>query len=177
MKTKTVLLWAIALFTIDQIIKIVINQYFMDVKFDIIPPLFYFRPKQSQDYSYVNYLFNLGMGFWIHAIIRCLVAILLVVLYNLFRKISGNAKIINVAFIFGFAAILCSLIDTFIWGGSLDFIYLKPLFIFDFKDLYIDTWIILFLLYYIKNRKHLSSFKNKDVINHFKNRFTSFQNK
>ena len=171
MKTKTVLLWAISLFVLDQIVKIVINQHFLDVRFDIIPPFFYFRPKQSQSYSYVNHLFNLGMGFWVHAIIRCFITILIVVLYDLLKTISENAKIINIAFIFAFAAILCSLIDTFLWGGSLDFIYLKPLFIFDLKDLYINVFVILFLLYYIKNRKHLSSFKNKVVINHYKNRF------
>ena len=168
MKTRTVLLWSIALFAIDQIIKIVINQYFLDVKFDIIPPLFYFRPAFNHNYSYINALFKLEMGFWIHAILRCFVAILFLVLYKLFKTISKNAKIINIAFIFCFAAITCSLIDTFLWGGSLDFIYLKPLFIFDFKDLYSNVWIALFLWYFLKNRKYLATIKNKDIKKYFK---------
>ena len=165
MKIRTFLLWVIALFAIDQIIKIVINQYFLDVRFDIIPPLFYFRPKFSQNYSYINELFKLGMGFWIHAILRCFVVMLLIVLYSLYKTISKNAKVINIAFIFGFAAVTCSLIDTFLWGGSLDFIYLKPLFVFDLKDLYVNVFIILFLLYNHKNRKYLASIKVKDIIN------------
>ena len=170
MKTRAVLLWAIALFVIDQVIKIVINRYFLDINFDIIPPVFYFKPKLSLHYSYVNYLFKLGWGFWTHAIIRCFAFILIVFLYDLFKNISGNAKIINTAFIFAFAALLCSLVDTFCWGGSLDYIYLKPLFIFDLKDLYIDAFVILFLFYCIKNKIHFSFSKNKDIIHHFKNR-------
>jgi len=136
MKSKTILLWAVALSVIDQVIKLVINRYFLDVRFDIIPPLFYFRPKFNLDYSYVNYLFKLGMGFWTHVIILCFVVILLVFMYDLFKTISGNAKIVNIAFIFIFASATCAMIDAIFWGGSLDYIYLKPLFIFDLKDLY-----------------------------------------
>jgi lipoprotein signal peptidase len=176
MKTRTVLLWAIALFVIDQVIKMVINRYFLEVNFDIIPPLFYFKPKFNIQYSYVNYLFNLGWGFWIHVITRCFAVIIIVFTYGLFKIISDNAKIINIAFILGFAASLSALIDNICWGGSLDYIYLKPLFIFDLKDLYIDTFVILFLLYFIKNKKQLESFKNKDMIHYFKNRFTSIKN-
>ena len=176
MKTRTVLLWAIVLFVIDQVIKIIISRYFLDVNFDIISPLFYFKPKYNTHHSYINDLFKLGWGFWTHFIIRCFTAILIVFLYDLFKAISSNAKIINTAFIFIFAALLCVFIDDIIWGGSLDYIYLKPLFIFDLKDLYSNIFIILFLSYYIKNRIHLSSFKSKDVIHHFKNRLTSIKN-
>jgi len=89
------------------------------------------------------------------------------------KTISGDAKIINIAFIFGFAALLSVWVGTIFWKGVLDFIYLKPLFVFDLKDLYINIWVVLFLLYYLKNIKYVSSFKNKDMMKHFKNRFTS----
>ena len=176
MKTRTVLLWAIALFIIDQIIKIVINRYFIDVRFDIIPPLFYFKPTFNHQYSWVNGLLHLGMGFWTHIIIFSFITILVVFYYDWIKTISGNSKLLNIAFIFGFAGITCSFIGTIFWNGCLDYIYLKPLFVFDLKDLYVDTFAILFCLYYLKNRKYLSTFKNKDVINHFKNRFTSIKN-
>jgi hypothetical protein len=32
------------------------------------------------------------------------------------------------------------------------------------------------LFYFIKNKKHLNTFKTKDIIHHFKNRFTSIKN-
>ena len=175
MKTRTVLLWAIALFVIDQAIKMVINRNFLDINFDIIPPLFYFKPKFNIQYSYVNYLFNLGWGFGIHVILRCFTFVILFVLYDLFKTISGNAKIINIAFSFIFAAALCSLIDTVCWGGSLDYIYLNPLFVFDLKDLYSNIFLILFILSCIKSDKDLSSF-DKEATDYFKNRFTSIKN-
>ena len=173
MKTKAVLLWAIALFILDQVIKVVINQYFLDVRFDIIPPLFYFKPTFNHNYSYVNSLFKLGMGFWTHIIIFSFVVIITVFVYDLMKTISGNNKLLNVAFIFGFAGLLSGYIGTIVWNGCLDYIYLKPLFVFDLKDLYIDTFLVLFFLYLHKNRKYLSTFKTKDIIHHFKNRFTS----
>ena len=176
MKTRTVLLWAIALFAIDQTIKIVINQCFIDLRFDIIPPLFYFKPKFNIHYSWVNDLFKLGWGFWTHIVIYCFVIILIVFLYDLFKTISDNAKIISIAFSFIFAAALCASIDTICWGGSLDYIYLKPLFIFDLKDLYSKIWMILLLLYVHKNRKYLATIKTKDMKYHFKNLFTSIKN-
>jgi len=170
MKTRTVILWAIVLFVIDQVIKIVIERYFFDVNFDMIPPLFYFKPKYNINYSYVNDLFKLGWGFWTHVILNCIASIIIVFLYDIFKTISGNAKIIGFAFIFIFAAMLCSLIDKVCWGGSLDYIYLKPLFIFDLKDLYSKVFLVLLVLYCIKSDKNLSSF-DEEVKNHLKNRF------
>ncbi len=170
MKIKHVLLWALILFAVDQAVKIIIDRYFFDVRFDIVPPLFYFKPTFNHQYSWVNGLFHLGMGFWVHIVLFCLIAVLFIALYDWMRTASDNAKMLNVAFIFCFAGLTSSLIGTVFWNGCLDYIYLKPLFVFDLKDLYVDTFVILFLVYYYKNKKHLSSFKNKDMIRHFKNR-------
>jgi hypothetical protein len=73
--------------------------------------------------------------------------------------------------------LLCSLVDTFIWGGSLDYIYLKPLFVFDLKDLYNKIWLIPFLFYFFKNRNHIETIKSKELIVHFKNQISSIANK
>ena len=172
MKTKTVLLWAVVLFVIDQTVKIVIDQYFLDVRFDILPPLFYFRPIFNHDYTWINGLFNLGMGYWAHILMFCFAIVIMVVVYDLFKTISNNAKIINIAFIFAFATAFSALIGTIIWGGCLDYIHLKPLVIFDLKDLYMNIFLILFFLHCIKNRKPIKEM-DKDVSNHLKSRFTS----
>ena len=42
--------WVIVLVLIDSAIKIIINGYFLDVRFDIIPNLFEFRPKFNDHY-------------------------------------------------------------------------------------------------------------------------------
>ncbi len=177
MKTRTILIWVIALFAVDQVIKIVIDRYFLDVNFDILPPLFYFRPYFNDEYSWVNGLFRLGMGFWAHIALFLLVAVIFVVLYDSLKTASGNSKTVNIAFIFGFAGFLSSLVCTVFWDGCLDYIYLKPLFIFDLKDLYIDCFVIIFLLYYFKNRKYLSTFKFRDINQHIKNRFALIINR
>ena len=175
MKTKTVLLWAFVLFVLDQTVKIIIDQHFLDVRFDIIPPLLYFRPIFNHDYSWINGLFNLGMGYWVHIVIFCFSAVIVVIVYDLFKTISNNAKIINVAFIFAFAAVFSALIGTIIWGGCLDYIQLKPLVTFDLKDLYMNIFLILLFLYCFKNFKNRKSLKemDKDISNHLKSRFTS----
>ncbi len=170
MKTRTVLLLATCLFAVDQAIKIVIDRYFLDVNFDILPPLFYFKPTFNAKYSWINGLFDMGMGFWTHMILFCMVAIIVVLLYDFMKMASGNAKLLNIAFIFGFAGLMSGIIGTICWNGCLDYIYLKPLFVFDLKDLYIDTYVILLLIYGLKHTKHHSAFKTKDTINHFKNR-------
>jgi len=173
MKTKTVFLWAIALCAIDQIIKIVIYRHFLEVKFDIIPPLFYFSPKFNHDYTWINNLFGLGIGFWAHIVFFCFAVVpIMVVAFDLFKTTSNNAKIINIAFIFAFAAALSALIGTIFWDGCLDYIYLKPLFVFDLKDLYLNVFVILLLLYSITNKKSYKEM-DKDMINHLKCRFRS----
>ena len=171
MKTKKILLWSSALLGIDQIVKVVIYQYFLDLRFDIIPPLFYFKPKFNYNYTWINDIFQLGVGYWIHIILFVFVSIFLVIFYDWSKTISGNAKIINIAFIFGFAGILSVWACTIFWQGVLDYIYLKPLFIFDLKDLYLNLFVALYLLYFLKNRKYMASLTNKDMLNHIKKRF------
>ena len=170
MKIKTVLLWVIALFVIDQMVKIVIDRYFLDLTFDIIPPLFYFKPTFNHQYSWINGLFHLGMGFWTHIILYSLLALPVIFFYDLMKTITGNNKLLNISFVFFLAGYLSAYIGTIAWNGCLDYIYLKPLFVFDLKDLYINSSTILFLLYYHKNRKQLSALKTKDVIQHVKNK-------
>ncbi len=73
------------------------------------------------------------------------------------------------------AAIICALSGNIIWkNGTLDYIYLKPLFIFDLKDMYVDFGIVAFLFYAIKNRvqleKTLKGVSVKDVYLDTKNR-------
>ena len=173
MKTKIVLLWALVLFVADQIVKVVIDRFCISVKFDIIPPLFYFKPTFNHQYSWINGLFGLGMGYWAHIFIYFCVAIIFVLLYDLMKTISDNKKIVNIAFIFGFAGVTSSFFGTVVWNGCLDYIYLKPFTVFDLKDLYANTFIILLLLYYLKNYRYLSRFKIKDINAHYTNRYKS----
>jgi lipoprotein signal peptidase len=66
MKIRTVVLWGIILVVIDQIIKIIVNSYFLECRFDIIPSLFEFSPTFNTKHSYFKVLlhkyFDVDMG-------------------------------------------------------------------------------------------------------------------
>lgn len=53
----------------------------------------------------------------------------------------------------GTAGIVCVFIDTAFLGGSLDYVYLKPLYIFDLKDVYLNVGWIFFLYCFVTLNK------------------------
>ncbi len=144
---------ATLLILLEQGIKLVVNRN-LDAFFPIVPPVLYFKPMFNRDYSWINSMFQLGVGKWVHIalVIGMLVFILLVYLYALKR---ADSKYINVMFAFVIAGAVCSLIDKLFWGGSLDYIMLSGFFTFDLKDVYINVFIGLFIAGLI--------FKNKAI--------------
>ena len=176
MKAKTVILFIFLLIAIDQTIKIIINTYFRDYQFEIIPSLIEFKPTFNDKHSYVNFLLNknfgLNVGLLAHVIVILFLSIFVSVLfYYLRNNINNNTKLLDTAIIFLFAGIICSLIGKLIWeNGTLDYIYLKPLFVFDLKDTYPDISMVLFFIYFIKIRTQLESIKSRDILLYAKNR-------
>jgi len=170
MKARTVILWTLILIVIDQSVKVIINAYFLGCKFDIIPSLVEFNPTFNVRHSYVNTLLNdnfgLNVGLLPHIILYLFIGILIYAYFSYMRNmIVGHKMLIDGAFIFLYAGLFCALIGNLIWEkGTLDYIELKPLFVFDLKDIYIDFGIVLFLLYVIKNRNQLNQpIKTNDV--------------
>ena len=177
MKTHKLIFWIVLLIVIDQTVKIIINSFFLGVQFDIIPPLFEFKPTFNDKHSYVNDLlyknFNIDMGLWFHIILFLFIGIIIFILYDYYRNnIFGNKKLLDAAFIFYAAGFICAFIGNLIWKkGTLDFIYLKPLFIFDFKDLYVNCFVVLFLGYMYKNSVQIRTVKIKDIVIYIENKF------
>ena len=175
MKTKENIWWTLLLIFIDQTAKIVIYHFYMDTHFDIIPSLFEFRPVFNDKHSYVNYLLNqklnINIGFWIHMVIFAAAECIILALYVFLRNLSKKTKLLDIAIIFQTAGIICALLGNIVWEkGVLDFIYLKPLFIFDLKDIYLNTFTVFFLIYVHKHREKVRTLKIKDVFNHLRNR-------
>ena len=56
----------------------------------------------------------------------------------------------------GISGCLCSLIDKLFWGGSLDFLQIPTLFIFDLKDCYLTVAEVIFVAIGILNSKEIS---------------------
>jgi len=138
----------------------------MEIRFEIIPSLFEFRPFFNVKHSYVNNLlykhFNINLGLLFHAGLYLFILIILIPsIWLTFRnKINENKKLLDVAFSFGIAATICAISGNLIWQkGTLDFIYLKPLFIFDLKDLYSNCFSILLIVYVFKNKAQLKNVK------------------
>ena len=178
MKTHTIILWIFILIIADQVIKIIINSFFLESQFEIIPSLFEFRPSFNDKHTYVNSLvhreFNVNIGLWPHIIMFILIEVVIFILYSYFRNnIHERKTLLDVSFVFQMAGIICALIGNLIWkNGTLDYIYLKPLFIFDLKDLYISCFAIMFLAYFHKNRALIKRMKMKEVVSWFHDAIT-----
>jgi signal peptidase II len=71
---------------------------------------------------------------------------------------------VHLAALFIIAAGICVSIDNIFYGGSLDYINLKPLFIFDLKVMYLNCAIFLILyFYYFHERKKVKESVNGDI--------------
>lgn len=180
-------MWILILITIDQTIKILIQNFYGNIHFEIIPSLFEFKPTFNVKHSWVNTLLNkyfgLNVGLLPHVILYILIGIFVPMFFSFFRNnIPANKKLIDSAIVFFMAAVICALIGNLIWkNGTLDYIYLKPWFVFDLKDLYSDLGVITFLIYAFKNRgqfeKLTKGLKIRDVYIDTKNRFREIKSK
>ncbi len=175
-KTK-IILWILLLTTIDQLIKIVIHAYYMDARFEIIPSLFEFAPVFNSNYSYINDLLNkklnIDIGFIPHIVLYVVLQVVVTNIYISFKIKLDNtfSWLLDTAFVFQVSALLCALIGNVIWDeGVLDYIYLKPLYVFDLKDVYSWVFVFLFLAYTIKKKEQLKTVNldPKDVIDYIK---------
>lgn len=99
------------LITIEQVIKIIINNNFLNKRFPILPPLLYFDPMFNRDYSWFNSMLQLNVSKWIHIAIVTIMIILIFLFYKYLNKQFGTNKIINIMFAFIFSGAMCSLID------------------------------------------------------------------
>ncbi len=152
-QNKKTYIAVLILVTIEQVIKIVINNNFLDKKFPILPPLLYFEPMFNRDYSWFNSMLQLVIGKWIHISIVAIMSILIYLFYQYLNKQFGANKIINIMYAFIFSGAICSLIDKIFWNGSLDYILVNGFFTFDLKDVYINIFIgLLILALLLKNR-------------------------
>lgn len=175
MKTKEIIWWIFLLVIIDQATKIVIYHFYMDTHFEIIPSLFEFSPVFNDKHSYVNYLLNqklnINMGLWIHMVIFTVAEYIILALYVFLRSLSKKTKLLDIGITFQIAGLICALLGNIVWEkGVLDFIYLKPLFVFDLKDLYNNCFVVLLLIYVHKHREKVNTAKIKEVINQLRNR-------
>lgn len=160
-QNKNTWLAVITLVTIEQVIKVVINNNFLDKKFTILPSLLYFEPMFNRHYSWINSMLQLGIGKWIHISVVAIMCIIIYFLYKYLNQQFGTNKIIDIMYAFIFSGAICSLIDKIFWNGSLDYILVNGFFTFDLKDVYINIFIGLLILSSFFKNKILTQIDNR----------------
>lgn len=166
---KYVWLFVSILIAIEQIIKIIINNNYLNKNIPILEPWVYFRPMFNRDYSWFNSMFQLGIGKWFHIILTTIITVLICLFYIFLSSKINTKGLADIAFAFILAGAICSFIDKVFWNGSLDYIMLKGLFTFDLKDVYINIFIILMFFMMGINYQGVRSVDDKDVIKEFMN--------
>lgn len=160
---KSLIIFSILLIAIDQLTKIIIKFYFFDYKFYIIPKTLSFNPIINTSGSWLNVRFKTNISFPILILINFIALFVFLELYRYFKNKNIKGFYADFCFIFIFAGSFCSLVDKLFYGGSLDFIGVGSLFIADFKDIFINIAIFLFLMASYKN-----GFFNNDEETSFK---------
>lgn len=153
MRKIHVVLWVLVLSALDQLIKVIVDLRFLETTFEIIPGLIEFKPKYNMHYFYFNEVWDLGLTFWPSILFIIIIGVFIFLIYRVYKHCSHYKKLIDWWFIFMFSGLICAFLSNTLWKGVLDYIYLKPLFIFDLKDLYIQIGAILFLIGLIKDAK------------------------
>jgi signal peptidase II len=134
------------LVAVEQGIKLVINRYCLEANLPLLEPWFYFSPMFNRDYSWINSLFQLGIGKGVHIGLVLFVLGIVFCLYRYIVKNHARTALINITFSLLCAGGVCSLLDKVLWDGSLDYIYFRGFFTFDLKDVFINAALGLFLL-------------------------------
>ncbi len=180
-----VLLAAVAL---DQGIKAYLfSLEWESISVPIIEPVFYLEPTQNTLGSYLWVLLKLKQGsHLLNIILFSLVGIIFIEVWRFYVSRKRNSFWINGFIHLFLAGLLANLIDNAFWGGSLDYITIKPFYTFDLKDLYITLCELFLLTELLDNHllkkllrmpKEESRQLNRDFFNFIKKDFRIGRNK
>lgn len=168
-KFKPFIIPVLLLVLIDQTIKIVISKVFMQYNFDIIIKVLRFNPKLNTRLSYAGNFIDILSSPFVTILLNFLVLFLLLSGYMLYlTKRPHTSFSVKTIMICGIAGSLCSLSDKLFWGGSLDFLQIPSLFIFDLKDCYLTVAEVIFVVIGVLHNKEISV---KEYLHFLNNKF------
>ena len=132
---------------IDQAIKAYLfSTSWETLSLPLIEPVFYIEPTHNTRGSYLWVLLKIdSVPHLVNMVLFSLVGVLFIEIWRFYVSRKRNSFWINGFIHLFLAGLLANLIDNAFWGGSLDYISIKPFYTFDLKDLYI-TLCELFLL-------------------------------
>lgn len=123
------------------------------ISIKLIEPVFYIEPTQNTLGSYLWVLLGLKQGsHLLNIILFSLIGIVFIEVWRFYVKRKRNSFWINGFIHLFLAGLSANLIDNAIWGGSLDYITIKPFYTFDLKDLYITLCELFLVTELIDNR-------------------------
>ncbi len=145
----------------DQAIKaILFSKDWQAISIPLVAPVFYVEPTHNTLGSYLWVLLGLKEGsHLLNIILFSLIGVLFVEIWRFYTHRKRNSFWINGFGHLFLAGLLANLIDNAFWGGSLDYITIKPFYTFDLKDLYI-TLCELFLVTELIDNRLLKRFLN-----------------
>ncbi len=146
------------------------------ISIPLIEPVFYIEPTQNTLGSYLWVLLGLKEGsHLLNIILFSIIGVLFIEIWRFYVRKKRNSFWINGFIHLFLAGLVANLIDNAFWGGSLDYITIKPFYTFDLKDLYI-TLCELFLITELIDNHLLKRFLNmpKDDSRRINKEFIAF---
>lgn len=172
----------------DQAIKAYLfSMEWESLSLSLIEPVFYIEPTHNTRGSYLWVLLKIdNIPHILNIILFSIVGVIFIEIWRFYVRRKRNSFWIN-AFIHLFlAGLLANLIDNAFWGGSLDYITIKPLYTFDLKDLFITLCELFLITELLDNRllrrmfsmpKEESKELNRDFIRFVKEDLKIFRKK
>jgi signal peptidase II len=123
------------------------------ISIPLIPPVFYIQPTHNTLGSYLWVLLGLKQGsHLLNIILFSLIGVVFVEIWRFYVKRKRNSFWINGFIHLFLAGLAANLIDNAVWGGSLDYITIRPFYTFDLKDLYITLCELFFVTELVDNK-------------------------
>lgn len=130
------------------------------ISIPLIKPVFYIEPTHNTLGSYLWVLLGLKQGsHLLNIILFSLIGVVFIEIWRFYVSRKRNSFWINGFIHLFLAGLAANLIDNAFWGGSLDYVTIKPFYTFDLKDLYI-TLCELFLITELVDNKLVKRFLN-----------------
>lgn len=131
--------------------------YVLYKQYSKITKVLRFNPELNTRLSYAGNFFELLSSPFVTILLNVFVLFLFFSGYMLYQAKRAHISFwVKIIMICGISGCLCSLIDKLFWGGSLDFLQIPTLFIFDLKDCYLTVAEVIFVAIGILNSKEIS---------------------
>lgn len=147
-----------ALVVLDQGVKLLVVRPLSGVTFPFVEGFLHFYPKVNENLTWGgNFIEPLSLPA-VAVFLNMLVIGLYLSGYGFYRaSVHEPRPAPTAAFCLGMAGCVSGLADRTLWGGSLDFLQIPGLLIFDLKDCYLVASLVLFVVLALRHQDSVSA--------------------